>query len=254
MLPPSVGIVCFNTETSSVLTCHNPTTTRWQQYVTAHCPDQLYQVGLVPLDQPLEPYELTLKTMSSRERAGWADRVFSQIRQRHGSDLTGFTFEFHTGVEYRDHLTTLLSRAGASCTCPVEGLAIGERLRFYGGSAPTRPQKAKNPPPAPAAAAAQEQAPVVSLSPERAGFAAVWVRIAAHAGQPFYQIRGGEFRYQVAGQSLRLDRTNQPIPYTHLEEAYGLVPLANTSAVQRLRAPSYIYAILMDPRIRQSAW
>ena len=39
-----------------------------------------------------------------------------------------------------------------------------------------------------------------------------------------------------------------------MEEAAALVPLANTVPVQHLRAPSYIYAILMDPRIRQSDW
>lgn len=34
-----------------------------------------------------------------------------------------------------------------------------------------------------------------------------------------------------------------------LEEATELLPLESTVPIQHLRAPSYIYAILMDPRI-----
>lgn len=87
--------------------------------------------GLVTLDQRLEPYELTLKQMSSVERQAWAEGVFHQLKAHLGSDLSHFTFEFHTGIEYRQHLASLLTEAGAACTCPVEGLSIGERLRFY---------------------------------------------------------------------------------------------------------------------------
>jgi len=84
--------------------------------------------------------------------------------------------------------------------------------------------------------------------------AAVWGRIVAHAGDTFTQIRGGEFSYEVGGSYLKLDRTNHSIPRKHFEEALALVPLANTVPVQHLRAPSYIYAILMDDRIRAGEW
>lgn len=82
----------------------------------------------------------------------------------------------------------------------------------------------------------------------------VWRRITAHAGETFTQIRGGTFTYDVRGDYLHLDRTNQAIPRKHIEEALTLVPLANTVPVRHLRAPSYIYAILVDPRIRQNDW
>lgn len=58
----------------------------------------------------------------------------------------------------------------------------------------------------------------------------------------------------MQGRALRLDRSNQMLPYTQLEQAYQLVPLKGPGQVQHLRAPSYIFAILMDPRIRQSDW
>lgn len=41
---------------------------------------------------------------------------------------------------------------------------------------------------------------------------------------------------------------------TAIEKALERVPLKNTVAVQDLLAPSYIYGILMDARIRESDW
>lgn len=82
----------------------------------------------------------------------------------------------------------------------------------------------------------------------------VWRRIEAAAGQTFRQIRGGEFTYEVRGNSLSPDRTDRMLPRSHFGRALELVPLEDTVPVQHLQGPSYIYAILMDPRIRQSDW
>lgn len=87
-----------------------------------------------------------------------------------------------------------------------------------------------------------------------AEFDTVWARIESHAGEKFVQIRGGEFTYEVLGGYVVPDRTNQQLPKSHFEEAFGLVPLENTVPVQHLRGPSYIYAILMDERIRGNDW
>lgn len=84
--------------------------------------------------------------------------------------------------------------------------------------------------------------------------ATVWERISAHAGDTFLQIKGGAFTYDAESSHIKPDRTNQQIPRAHFEEALGLVPLENTVPVQHLRGPSYIYAILMDPRISQGDW
>lgn len=85
-------------------------------------------------------------------------------------------------------------------------------------------------------------------------FDAIWQRIKEHEGKKFMQIRGGEFTYEVAASAVIPDRTNQNLPRSHFEEASRLLPLADTVPVQHLRGPSYIYAILMDPRIRQADW
>lgn len=82
----------------------------------------------------------------------------------------------------------------------------------------------------------------------------LWKRINSQKGETFTQIRGGEFSYSVNGDYISLDRTNQNISKAHFAEALILVPLQNTVPVQHLRGPSYIYAILMDKRIRQSDW
>lgn len=83
----------------------------------------------------------------------------------------------------------------------------------------------------------------------------VWARIRANAGNQFHQIRGKAFTYTIQGNSLVPDGINQQIPKTHFELALPHLPLENTVPVQHLRGPSYIYAVLMDRRIRgQDEW
>ncbi len=82
----------------------------------------------------------------------------------------------------------------------------------------------------------------------------VWRRIEAHAGETFRQIRGGEFMYTATSSYISPDRTSQNIPKAHFEKALELVPLSDTVQLQDLRGPSYIYALLMDRRIRRGDW
>jgi hypothetical protein len=83
----------------------------------------------------------------------------------------------------------------------------------------------------------------------------VWARIEANEGGVFRQIRGGEFTYSIKASYLKPSRTNRKIPKSDFAVALLLVPLENTSLIQQtLQGPSFIYAILMDARIRQSDW
>ena len=68
------------------------------------------------------------------------------------------------------------------------------------------------------------------------GFSTVWTRIERHAGEPFHQIRGGEFTYEVRFGCGVADRTNRPLPRAHFERAFTLVPLPSTAPLQRLQA------------------
>ncbi len=85
-------------------------------------------------------------------------------------------------------------------------------------------------------------------------FDQVWQRIETHSGERFEQIRGGEFIYKVESGHVIPDRTNQQIPKSNFEKAFSMVPLPDTTMIQNLRGPSYIYAILMDKRIRLGDW
>lgn len=85
-------------------------------------------------------------------------------------------------------------------------------------------------------------------------FEAVWRRIQSHAGETFRQIRGGEFTFEVRSGSVWPDRTNRALPRSHFEQAFAMAPIQSTTQLQRLQGPSYLYAILMDRRIRQGDW
>ena len=82
----------------------------------------------------------------------------------------------------------------------------------------------------------------------------VWKRIQAHAGETFRQKRGAAFTYDVQGASVIPDRTNRLLPWSDFEGALQQVPLKGPGEIQHLQGPSYIYAMLMDQRIRQSDW
>lgn len=77
----------------------------------------------------------------------------------------------------------------------------------------------------------------------------VWSLINKYSGEKFYQIRGGEFTYEVKGNCVVPNRTNVQISKASFDEAVKLLPLPNTVPLQHLRGPSYVYAILMDSRI-----
>jgi hypothetical protein len=77
----------------------------------------------------------------------------------------------------------------------------------------------------------------------------VWRRIEAHAGETFRQVRGGEFTYEVEGNRLRPDRTNRALEKSQFGQALDLAPLTSTTQLQHLQGPSYLFAILTDPRI-----
>lgn len=82
----------------------------------------------------------------------------------------------------------------------------------------------------------------------------VWRRIALHEGEVFRQVRGGEFRYAVSGNSLRPDRTNRVLGKSQFRLALERMPAEHVASLQDLQGPSYLFAILMDQRIRQLDW
>jgi hypothetical protein len=84
----------------------------------------------------------------------------------------------------------------------------------------------------------------------------IWERIERHAGETFRLKQGKEFTYDVDGGAIRLHTANRQIPRSDIDRALGHVSFESTTVVNRLRVqgPSYVYAILMDARIRAGDW
>jgi hypothetical protein len=81
-------------------------------------------------------------------------------------------------------------------------------------------------------------------------FDEVWQRIVALRGETFYQKRGKPFIYTISGNSLKPSITNRQLPRSHFARAFARRPLDGPGQLQDLQGPSYLFAILTDPRIR----
>ena len=88
----------------------------------------------------------------------------------------------------------------------------------------------------------------------RPDFDEVWRRIIAHATEEFRQVRGGVFTYLVDGNVVIPDRTDYQFARSEFIKAYERMPVSGPGALQDLRGPSYLFAILMDDRIRRDQW
>jgi hypothetical protein len=82
----------------------------------------------------------------------------------------------------------------------------------------------------------------------------VWRRIAAHAGEDFTLRRGGVFQYEIFEGYLRPVGRVRHLSRTNFGKALPRLPLTNTTDVSDLQGPSYVFAILMDDRIRRQDW
>ncbi len=83
--------------------------------------------GLVLPDDVIEPYDMTLNNMRANERASWAFNTGIQLRAK----FPAATYVVLAGKRYRAALHGLIY------TAPMEGLGIGEQLRFLTNGAST---------------------------------------------------------------------------------------------------------------------
>ncbi len=90
-------------------------------------PDDVYilsaKYGLLDLTTEIEPYDLTLKDMSSNDARAWADKVLSQLAQK--TEFSRDTFIFLAGDAYRRFIVPKLAHWEA----PLAGLPIGKQLQ-----------------------------------------------------------------------------------------------------------------------------
>jgi hypothetical protein len=85
-----------------------------------------------------------------------------------------------------------------------------------------------------------------------------WARIEKHAGEIFTTVRGKEFTYSVGGKPtpwhVALVHLSRNIPRGDLSRALDAWPVNGPSKLPTVSQPSYVYAILSDPRIRKEDW
>ena len=90
-------------------------------------PDHIFilsaNYGLVELEQEIDPYNLTLNTMTAREVKRWADHILQQLSEY--SDFQRDLFIFLAGAKYRKYLVPHLTHV----EIPFEGLPIGKQLQ-----------------------------------------------------------------------------------------------------------------------------
>lgn len=84
-------------------------------------------------------------------------------------------------------------------------------------------------------------------------FTPIWDRIAAHAGGEFRQKTGRQFTYSVVGNAVIPSTTNRVLARAQFVRAYERSPLRGPGPLQDLQGPSYLFAILTDPRVATSS-
>ena len=82
--------------------------------------------GLLDPTAMIQPYNLTLKTLSVTQRQDWALRVHESLAN---VLLLGDSIEILAGVPYRKHLVPLLTSDGYKVGIPLEGLGLGQQLQ-----------------------------------------------------------------------------------------------------------------------------
>lgn len=80
--------------------------------------------GLVPFDEEIVPYELTLNRMKKPEREAWRERVLAQLRAQ--TDIANDHFILLASERYRDGLAQALPNVSV----PMAGLSLGRQLQF----------------------------------------------------------------------------------------------------------------------------
>lgn len=86
----------------------------------------------------------------------------------------------------------------------------------------------------------------------------VWRRIESHQGENFKTATKLPFTYSVEGAGIWFFRNgrriNRKLTRRQVEKAIARCPLASTTEIQDLMDYAYLYALLMDARIRGQAW
>lgn len=86
--------------------------------------------GLIDPDKVIEPYEKTLKNMTSLQRTIWQIKVFDQMKEEFDFKEVDAIY-FHAGKAYRDLIEYTLDNLKIKHHNPLSGLGIGKQKRWY---------------------------------------------------------------------------------------------------------------------------
>lgn len=86
----------------------------------------------------------------------------------------------------------------------------------------------------------------------------IWLRIQQHQGESFHTSRGLPFIFDVEGNGIWFfrdrKRINRKLTRAQTEVAISRCPLKTTTEINDLMDYPYLFAMLMDPRIRGQFW
>ena len=78
----------------------------------------------------------------------------------------------------------------------------------------------------------------------------IWEKVKLHQGEIFHTVRGLEFSYRVSGETVIHTRSKETLSRSDFEKAVRLAPQKPSDLHNDVAGPSYVYAIITDPRIR----
>ncbi len=85
-------------------------------------------------------------------------------------------------------------------------------------------------------------------------FENVWRNIQRHAGEMFHTVTGRAFTYVVTGNTVMTNRTNYQLARSNFETVWLMKSATGPGDISNdVRGPSYVWAILIDDRIRTPA-
>ena len=84
--------------------------------------------GLLKPDDIIEPYELTLNNFNKKELIKWSKNVWSDLKKQVGQKDE---IDFLCGSNYRKYLIDFFNNNSIKYNILLEGLSIGNQLKFY---------------------------------------------------------------------------------------------------------------------------
>ena len=78
----------------------------------------------------------------------------------------------------------------------------------------------------------------------------IWEKVKLHQGETFHTARGLEFSYRVSRETVIHTRSKATLSRSDFEKAIALAPQKPSDLHNDVAGPSYVYAIITDPRMR----